>query len=156
MEKIIDDRFDDAFDNKEDLTEFADVFSEGDNLLKETLFNLWNNNIRTNSCCMGHETDLYSIPAYISIVLDQNSKDLLYELYSKLFPDYKDVTLGLHSIDNVISYTLHMRGNTKEVTLDTINQSRGVKNENDIKVLNNILYICEYANKCSLKTNIVF
>ncbi len=156
MEELLDKKFDNAFDSKEDLIEFANDFSEGDNLLKETLLNLWNNNIRTNSCCMGHETDLYSIPAYVSIVLGQNSKDLLFELFSQLYPDYKDVTLGL-SNKNIYQYdffTLHMRGNTKEDTLNLINQSLGKNNSDDIQVIKNALYLIEFANKLSLKLHI--
>ena len=153
MAELLDDKFDAAFDNKEDLTEFANEFSEGDNLLKETLLNLWNNNIRTNSCCMGHETNLYSIPAYVSIVLDQNSTSLLYEIYSKLYPKYKAVTFGLYN-NNQNAFTLHMRENTKEDTLNIINQSIGKNNEIDIPVLKNAIYILEYANKLSLKLHI--
>ena len=41
MEKDYESLYEEAFKNKEDLTEFATDFSKGDNLLKDTLLNLY-------------------------------------------------------------------------------------------------------------------
>lgn len=154
MEEILNNKFDSAFDNKEDLTMFANEFSEGDNQLKETLLNLWNNNIRTDSCCRGHETDIYSIPAYVGIVIDQNSKNLIFELYNKIYPKYKDVEFGIHNGSHD-SFFIHMRDDTKKDTLNIINQSIGIRTEDKEQVIDNALYILEYANKLSLKLSII-
>ena len=85
MEKNYDLLFNDAFNNKEDLTEFAIAFSEGDDLLKETLLNLWNNNISTYACCKGHDTSEYYIPSYLAIVMDQYSMGLVESIFSKFY-----------------------------------------------------------------------
>lgn len=155
MEKDYESLYEEAFKNKEDLTEFATDFSEGDNLLKDTLLNLWNNNIRTFSCCKGHETEEYYIPSYLSIIIDEYSIGLIDNLYSKLYPEKKDVTFKIGNINanNFDAFTIYMRGDTKEYTLNLINKCIGMKATGNIDI-DNSLSMLEYAKEMSLKNGI--
>ena len=156
MTKDYDKLFKEAFINKKDMTEFATIFSEGDNLLKEALLNLWNNNIMTFSCCKGHETKEYYIPAYLSIVIDEYSIDLIKNLYSKLYPEKKDINFVIGNINEnkFDAFTIYMRNNTKEYILNLINQYVGIESNENNKVIENSLFMLEYAKKMSYKYEI--
>lgn len=40
--------------------EFANVFAEGSQELKKLLLYLWDNNIMTRGCCVGHKNGFFS------------------------------------------------------------------------------------------------
>lgn len=63
----------DFYDQKDKFSEMADSFSEGDPLLRDCLLDMWENGIKTEACCKGHD-DSY---AYISIIIDDNSQALI-------------------------------------------------------------------------------
>ena len=61
-------------------SEFADIFSEGSQELKKLLLYLWDNNIMTKGCCVGHKKGFFSFKkehhAYIAFRLDHNNSHL--------------------------------------------------------------------------------
>ncbi len=64
----------DFYDQDVDRGKIAKEFSEGDPLLESTLLELWDNNIKTSSCCKGHGE---GSPAYISFIMNDDSKKLI-------------------------------------------------------------------------------
>lgn len=64
---------DDFYDQDVDRGEIAKEFSEGDPLLESTLLELWDNNIKTSSCCRGHDDST----AYITFIMNDDSKKLI-------------------------------------------------------------------------------
>ena len=149
MEKNYDALFNEAFDNKKDLTAFANEFSEGDDLLKNTLINLWKHNIRTLSCCKGHDNEKYYIPSYISIVMDDNNIALINLLISKVYSQNQDVSMHFTNKNNNI-FSIYMRGNSKPIVLNFINQYLGVKVDENLHIIENILLMFDYAKRNAL------
>ena len=148
--------FKEAFMSKRNIEKFATDFSEGDEFLAETLLNLWKNNIMTLSCCKGHDTKEYYMPSYLSILIDENSIDLIENLYNKLCSEKKDVSFVISNRyeNNLDSFIIYMRGDSKEYTLNLINQYIGIKSNLNNKVIDNSLFMLEYAKKMSYKYEI--
>ena len=156
METIKEELFQKAFDNREDLSQYAVVFSEGDNLLRDTLLSLWNNNICTYSCCMGHDYTEYYVPAYIAIIIDEHSISLINNICNKLLPEEKDlcVKIGNINANNYDSFNIYMRGNTKEKSLNFINQYVTINNDVNNKFVSESLSLFEFAKDLSLNFEI--
>ena len=72
------------YDTDEDKKEIAKEFSEGDEQLENYLFELWNNNIKTRACCRGHD-DYSKKPAYISIIINDDSRPIIEESVNYMF-----------------------------------------------------------------------
>lgn len=64
----------DFYNQDVDREKIALDFSEGDSLLCSSLLELWENDIITTACCRGHDE---SSPAYVSLVIDDNSEGLI-------------------------------------------------------------------------------
>lgn len=156
MEKNYENLFEKAFNNKEDLTEFAVEFSEGDNLLKETLLNLWKNNIKTFGCCIGHDLPEYTLVAYLSIIIDQHSIDFIKQLYNKLHLSNNGVSFSISSKDKTGIFTTYMRDGSKDYVLNSYNECIGEKTSANNSYIDECLFLLEYANSLNLIFSIDF
>jgi len=96
----------DFFDKpKEELDLIAKEFSEGNENLEELLKTLWSKKIKTSACCIGHKKSksLFlnentgeiiekdnNLVSYISIVIDDESKNKIMPLITSMLEKYKD------------------------------------------------------------------
>ena len=65
-----------------DTEKIAAIFSEGDDKLQKVLLTIWEKGIMTNACCKGHDDERH---AYISFVINENSKKLIQKTLEYLY-----------------------------------------------------------------------
>lgn len=165
-------------ENKE---KYAEEFSEGNLLLKKCLLNLWNNQIHTIGCCVGHEEKDNSV-SYIGIDLSESNLNNVMNLLNNINKfnirigitgGYGNSSCGLKSFaandneffENIINSleNNYIKNNNdfaekinivKTNNIDYLTFQYVYKNNNLVKeycVTNNKIIIDEYKNKFSSK-----
>lgn len=116
----------DFYDKEVDKIEIAKQFSEGDIQLQDCLLKLWEKGIKTLACCRGHgDTSI----AYISLVFDENSSDLIYNICDYMYFSEEPVELDFSNHKDYDSVSIDMPSErSKHQWLDFI--SKCANNQN--------------------------
>lgn len=140
------------YNQKDNIEKVAEDFSEGDNLLKNSLLKLWENNIKTMACCKGHEEK--ESPAYISLIIDDNSYYLVKKITEFLYLYDGKIELDFENGNYGDSFSISMASEQdKNYFLNFLCLSLQ-NNEKNVDVNNNVTlyasYLLDFAKRTGL------
>ena len=136
----------------------ATDFSEGNDNLKTALLSLWNNNIKTQGCCTGHD-DTESIP-YLNILVDGSN---IYRINNilKFFLEYNDdINITFNQNQDNLSIAFYYVGAHDEKKRDFMFKKIGdlskIDNYDIADILKNIQLLAKVmkSNKLTMKYHI--
>ena len=127
----------------------AKDFSEGNLKLEKLLIDMWDNGIKTNSCCNGHDDGR---SWFLSFEVDENSKQVVNDLINIVgVVDSDSIELDFYPIKDKLSLSVNSSSEYKDFLLHFMHSSvtnRKSYFENDI--LNNVTYIEKLAKRLNL------
>jgi len=126
--------YNDFYDkNKEEKQKIAKLFSEDNLYLEKLLLNLWDNNIKTQSCCIGHNEE-----AHITIKFDDN-EDYLNKIFAFFsIVQIKDLEICLNVSRNNATYTFYIPLEYRDFIFEKMNQ---LINHHENKLSNTMNYL---------------
>lgn len=136
--------------SQQNLEKIAEEFSEGNNILKETLLALWSKGIKTNACCNGHSEPGRHPSPYISIKIDSESMLYVHELFHKLMElglDDVEVDFSTNDTKKELYMTVHtdhsIRDSIFRIIKDTCQSQIHSNHDYDIiTAVNHLNYYC--------------
>jgi len=144
--KIYNDFYEYDLEKKDNI---AKDFSEGNDILKQTLLSLWENKINTFGCCNGHIDK--DAPPYISFEVRHNSVSLTNRII-KFLSDYNmpNVSIDFNNReDGTLIMSINMTENSKDIILKKIYEY-SKDNNNDLnitEILTNAMYLSIFADQ---------
>lgn len=142
----------DFYEQIENAEKIANEFSEGDELLKQGLLELWGNGIKTTACCKGHDEKMQ--PSYISIIIDENSRPLIQTTCEYLYLQEGKMEIDFINSENGDILSVYMCTEQDKINFFNFLHLNMNKNEKSEKVSNNILlyanYLLDFAKRSGL------